>query len=229
MNACVNSGSLLYYFYIIKGSNSFHKWEDVPSSHYRKSLYVSYTCGNENSTLSYTATDEDHYYFAYYCESGSCGGQIEIFLQRFEYTLGNETGFDNCTTTVTSDPCSLDVAYQSGYNQALVTVSDTPPNGDWEQQFTVDFSCGARAEAYLAVILPPVFLVILILAGVALGYYLYKRLKRVAYNPLVELATAPSASSPDSPVKSDKVSYTSVMEAEHPPPYNPQEQPPPYQ
>ena len=230
VNACVTSGSSSYYFYVIKGSNDFNHWIDkISSSYYEQELYVSTPCGG-NSTLSYTTKKEDYYYFAYYCDSSNCDGQLEIFLQRFEYTVGSSTdSADNCTTTVTSGPCSLAVAYQSDYNQALVAIEETPPNGNWEQQFTVEFNCGARAEAYLAVVLPPVLLVLIIIVGIVLGCYLYIRLKRRPYKPIVEPTTASAPPFADPPPEPGKVSYTAIVEAEPPPPYNPQQQPQPYQ
>lgn len=244
VNACVNSGSSSYYFYVIKGSDDFNQWKDHASPSYSESYkYISTVCGSGNMTLSYTAKQEDHYYFAYYCDAYSCTGSQEIFLQRFEYTVGNMTDFDNCTTTVSNEQCSLNVPYQSDYDQALITTVEEPPNGDWELQFTIEFNCGARVEAYLAVVLPPVVLFLIVLAGIFLGCYLHIKLKKHAYNPLPEptTLTSSSANPPAEPEKlpyigatqplaePEKPLYMGATQPLPPPPYNPQQQPPPYQ
>ena len=76
--------------------------------------------------MSYTATEEDHYYFVYYYDGyNSVNDEQFCFFERYEYFVPDINVIANQCSS-----CKFTTDFRSQYNKLLI-VMPSPSNVDW--------------------------------------------------------------------------------------------------
>ena len=163
LDVCTDCSRVFLDVYVVKGNTNVNRWGDEPGENHAELFQSVSTVYPNKTTLVYTATEEDEYYFIVH----NSFDKIELYynltlaVDRFEYesplTDMNSTIRDHCTVSP-GETCSVDIPYGTGSQQALV-VTTIPEDVDWAENVAIKTSCSRRHWAYAVVVLVPLFVV----------------------------------------------------------------------
>lgn len=175
IDVCTDCNRVFLDIYVIKGNTNVNKWGDEPGEdHARLFQRVSTVCPMTES-ISYTAAEEDEYYFIVH----NSFDRIELYyelsltLSRYEYQPPprevNSTVQNYCAV-LSGESCTVDIPYGTGSQQALV-VTTIPDSVNWGENVAITTGCSRRHWAYAVVVLVPLLVVIVGIAITALVLY----------------------------------------------------------
>lgn len=186
-NACYDSDSTTYSsitLYVIKGSKNFNRWMDDPDD--PDNVVRSPTLNSPCTNISYSVSESDRYYFAFYSRTFSRFWlDIDSQFMRRVYDIPPDSIVHDCTIPLDGhSSCSIGVPMSSGYT-AVLSLNTTPPVDFSDDGADIQISCQPRAWLYavivLCTVLPVTVIVILVIVCVCV---VVKRGRR-KYTPLV--------------------------------------------
>ena len=222
MTYCIEDGSAgkSLSFFLIKGSSNFDSWKDDGNSiHAIKYFTISNTCPSTLPPLTFTASSEDSYYFAFdNINSPDVTLQGTLTFNRTEYLPDKVRIHNSCE--IQGNSCTLPIPYNSGYI-AMVRIGES--NVEPDANVSYNWSCSARVWLYvIIVVIPILFIVVVSLTLCVLCIYCARKRSK-AYS---SLPTETARDESPATVTSDTTT-TSTTAVPPPPPTNP-DYPPSY-
>lgn len=175
-------------FYLVKGDKNYERWKsDHPDSYVHKQSIETACAENNNSTFTYEADSEDHYYLIVKCEvSTQPTLAITFTFNRLLYDTSNSSILSECSITLNDSlslSCHVDVPLSSKAIALLELETLVPDLVDWDANIVVDVKCGPRAWLYALIALSSVIFVVLLVVVSAVIYLFCCRRRKSTTEP----------------------------------------------